>query len=672
MLLRPPLVLDAIEVRQHAARVQAGVGSGALRVPELHVSARLFEVFHDRVVVVQRLALLSDGFDPLDVRPLRLADQGRIVLARPEVTETEGRRIERLDRGQVPETLVEIELRRRRGRSDRIDFRDVDPGGVGGEHDAGVRLVVKGVVRGVTGRLVNHELAVTQIDPVSLCEPRNAVFGDRDGFVVVLPLISDSGFRAGDERVRIDEMSDPLFRQANRGVLVTLGEVTRAARVVEVGVRGEDPRDRLAVDAYRLDRLEQRLAVRARAGVDHGRALGVVHVHGAVLVGVEHSGVVDVQVVDAPDRLELASVHTGRTTTRHLLPIGPWAARHVADAYGRAARWDRMRALVTGATGFVGSRLIPALLEQGHEVVALVRDADSYAPPAGVRVVEGDLLEPDTLPPAFEIDGDPVDVAYYLVHSMDGGPGYEERDRNCAQNFVDTASAAGVDRIVYLGGLGEDREALSEHLKSRREVERILATGDPALTTLRAAIIVGAGSASFEVIYGLASRLPVMTTPKWVDTLCQPIAIDDVVEYLVGTLDAPATAGDTFEIGGPNVLTYAEILRRTRHQLGHTLRIVRVPVLSPELSAKWLRLVTDVNPYLARSLVEGLRNTVIVEDDRIHDHVSVDQTPFEVAAARAIDELKRPERRTDAPETPRTGNGSPAGSGDETPAGKQS
>ncbi|GAA0724913.1 uncharacterized protein YbjT (DUF2867 family) [Halorubrum trapanicum] len=303
-----------------------------------------------------------------------------------------------------------------------------------------------------------------------------------------------------------------------------------------------------------------------------------------------------------------------------------------------------MRVLVTGATGFVGSRLVPTLLARGHDVVALVRDADGYAAPDGVTVVEGDLLEPETLPPAFEIDGEPVDAAYYLVHSMDGGPGYEERDRNCARNFAEAASAAGIDRLVYLGGLGEDREDLSEHLRSRREVERILGEGTPALTTLRAAIIIGAGSASFEVIAGLARRLPVMVTPKWVDTLCQPIAIADVVAYLAGVLGVPETAGETFEIGGPEVLTYAEILRRTRRQLGGGLRIVRVPVLSPELSARWLRLVTDVNPYLARSLVEGLRNTVIVEDDRIRELVSVDRTPFELAVARALTESRNAEK----------------------------
>ncbi|MFC6771876.1 NAD(P)H-binding protein, partial [Halorubrum pallidum] len=278
-------------------------------------------------------------------------------------------------------------------------------------------------------------------------------------------------------------------------------------------------------------------------------------------------------------------------------------------------------------------------------VTALVRDASAYAPPDGVRVVEGDLLEPETLGPAF--GNDAVDAAYYLVHSMDGGPGYAERDQRCARHFIDAASTADVDRVLYLGGLGEDRAELSEHLRSRRAVERILDDGEPALTTLRAAIIVGAGSASFEVVYDLSRRLPVMITPKWVDTLCQPIAIDDVIAYLLGVLTAPETAGETFEIGGPNVLTYAEILRETRRQLGHGLRILRAPVLSPDLSAAWLRFVTDVNPYLARSLVEGLRNTVIVEDDRIREIVPVELTPFPVAVARAIDECRPREPSSD-------------------------
>jgi uncharacterized protein YbjT (DUF2867 family) len=296
-----------------------------------------------------------------------------------------------------------------------------------------------------------------------------------------------------------------------------------------------------------------------------------------------------------------------------------------------------MDVLVTGATGFVGSRLVPALRAAGHEVTALVRDAGRYDAPPGVRVVEGDLLDPETVEAAFD-----VEAAYYLVHSMGSGGDFEARDRQAARNFVDAASEAAVDRVVYLGGLGEDRDRLSPHLRSRREVEQILRSGSYALTTLRAGVIVGAGSASFELVRQLARRLPVMVTPRWVETDCQPIAVDDVVAYLVGVLDHPETADDTYEIGGQEVMTYAEVLRRTGRQQGHEPVVVPVPVLTPRLSAAWLGFVTDVPRSVARPLVEGLKNPVVVQDDRIRDIVPVDLTPFDVAVARALADERVP------------------------------
>lgn len=295
-----------------------------------------------------------------------------------------------------------------------------------------------------------------------------------------------------------------------------------------------------------------------------------------------------------------------------------------------------MNVLVTGATGFVGGRLVPALLDQGHDVRVLVRDASRYDAPAGVSVFEGDVLESDNLTEALE----GVTCAYYLIHSMRAGGDFEKRDRTAARSFANAATEVGVDRLVYLGGLGEEGEDLSAHLKSRREVEAVLSESGADLVTLRAAIIIGAGSVSFEMVRQLSARLPVMITPKWVNTECQPIAIEDVISYLVGALDVPP---GTYEIGGPEVLTYGEMLRRTARVAGRRQPlIVPVPVLTPRLSSYWIGFVTDVDTHVARPLIDGLKNAVVVTDDSIDEYVTVPGITFDEAVERALEESGPP------------------------------
>lgn len=296
-----------------------------------------------------------------------------------------------------------------------------------------------------------------------------------------------------------------------------------------------------------------------------------------------------------------------------------------------------MRILVTGATGFVGGQLVAELLAAGHEVRALVRDPSRYDAPDGVEVFQGDVLDRGS----FEDSLSGVDAAYYLIHSMYAGEDFEERDRLAARNFTRAASDAGVDRIIYLGGLGETGDQLSAHLRSRREVEYILGDGTPELTTLRASIIVGADSVSFQIVTQLVKRLPVMIAPQWVRTQCQPIAVSDALAYLVGVVDAPETAGKTYEIGGPDILTYGEMLQQTALAMDRRPPpIVPVPVLTPKLSAYWVGLVSDVDWQVARPLIHGLKNPTIVTDDAIREYVSPELTPFREAVQRALAEAE--------------------------------
>jgi uncharacterized protein YbjT (DUF2867 family) len=248
----------------------------------------------------------------------------------------------------------------------------------------------------------------------------------------------------------------------------------------------------------------------------------------------------------------------------------------------------RAPVLVTGATGYVGGRLVPRLLEAGYRVRCVARSATKlaarpWANDPRVQIVEADLADADAT--ATALQGCPA--AYYLVHSMVAtGPSYAEADRRLAESFATAAARAGVGRIIYLGGLGEQGPGLSEHLASRREVERVLAAGPVPITVLRAAMIIGAGSASFEILRYLVERLPVMITPRWVTTSSQPIAIANVLAYLVACLAVPATIGRTLDIGGPEVVTYLQLMRIMAEERGLRRRLViPVPVLTPRLSS---------------------------------------------------------------------------------------
>jgi uncharacterized protein YbjT (DUF2867 family) len=290
------------------------------------------------------------------------------------------------------------------------------------------------------------------------------------------------------------------------------------------------------------------------------------------------------------------------------------------------------RILVTGATGFIGRRLVPALLERGHDVRAMTRHPESYD--GRGDAVRGDVGDADSLYAALE----GVDIAYYLVHSLDDAD-FERKDAEAARAFSRAAAARGVSQIVYMGGLGEDDEKLSAHLRSRRQVEGLLAEDGVPVTVLRAAIVVGHGGISWEITRQLVHNLPAMVVPKWATTRTQPIAVDDVVRYLVGVADREETLGKVYEIGGPDQLSYVDMLRVAAEvERGRTVPIVEVPVLTPRLSSYWLALVTDVDATTGRNLIDSMGVEVLVTDHSIEDVVPGKPMSYEDAVRLALKE----------------------------------
>jgi len=302
--------------------------------------------------------------------------------------------------------------------------------------------------------------------------------------------------------------------------------------------------------------------------------------------------------------------------------------------------------LLTGATGFVGGRLLHALTAHGMNVRCLVRSPEklrgSLFAEEEIEIAKGDLLQGETLDPTLE----GIEVAYYLVHSMGGrtigeNKIFAERDRVAAKNFTRAADKAGVSRVIYLGGLGETGDQLSKHLASRQEVGEILSSGRVQATELRAPNIMGAGGAPFEMLRYLVERLPVMVCPKWIETRCQPIDIRDMINYLLGCLREPATAGLSFDVGGPDIVTYRQMMELYAKVRGLKRLIITVPVLTPRLSTYWVNMVTPVPSGVVNPLVEGLKNEVICRENRIRELIPMKLTTLEQSICIALQEVEK-------------------------------
>ena len=305
-----------------------------------------------------------------------------------------------------------------------------------------------------------------------------------------------------------------------------------------------------------------------------------------------------------------------------------------------AASGERRPVLVTGATGYIGGRLVPRLLETGARVRCLARDASRLQGRPWRREVElvvGDVLRPDSLSDALH----GVTVAYYLVHSLGAGSDFPERDVTAARRFGTAAKNAGVERIIYLGGLGDPGKALSAHLRSRHETGEALRESGVPVTEFRAGVIVGSGSLSFEMIRYLTERVPVMICPRWVYTRIQPIAVRTVLDYLVEALRVAGSAGRTIEIGGADVITYGEMLTFYAEVRGLRRWLVPVPVLTPKLSSYWVHFVTPIPAAIARPLIAGLRNEIIVRDDVArHLFPGIQPLDYRTAVKLALEKLR--------------------------------
>lgn len=296
------------------------------------------------------------------------------------------------------------------------------------------------------------------------------------------------------------------------------------------------------------------------------------------------------------------------------------------------------RVLLTGATGYIGGRLLPLLESAGHRVRCLARQPQrlSGRVAAGTEVVAGDLLDPSTLDAALA----GVDTAYYLVHSMGDAGGFEEKERRAAENFARAARRAGVKRIIYLGGIGNDGE-LSAHLRSRQDVGRILRDSGIPTVEFRASIIIGSGSVSFELVRALVNKLPVMITPRWVKTPAQPIAVEDVLRYLVAARDMELAESERFDIGGRDAVSYGDLMREYARQRGLRRLFLPVPVLSPRLSSLWLGLVTPVYARIGRKLIDSIRHPTVADDRAARRRFGVQPLGLADAIARALDNESR-------------------------------